>query len=99
MDAYVRVYYCSIGRFSYKYTRIRPYIHTFFERSSNSPNPALHFLRDGCGMRVCGVRALALQPALVRWYVLLLVCSQQVLNALICLTWSPVGNTASRVFG
>ena len=72
---------------------------TEVERSSGPQNPVLHFLREGCGMRVCGVRAFALPSALVRWYVLLLVCAQQVLNALIWLTWSPVGNTASRVFG
>ena len=73
--------------------------HPEAERLSSPQNPMLQFLREGCGMRLCGVRALALPPALVRWYVLLLVCAQQVLNALIWLTWSPVGNTASRVFG
>ena len=50
-------------------------------------------------MRLCGLRTLTIPPALVRWYVLAMVCAQQVLNTLIWLTWCPVGNTACVVFG
>lgn len=51
------------------------------ERSPSSRNPVVRFMREGCGMRLCGARALELPPALVRWYVLLIVCAQQVLHS------------------
>ena len=66
MDAYVRVYYCSIGRFSYKYTRIYSYIlRTLVKLAESRAALPARWLRHA-RVRRASTRAPARSRALVR---------------------------------